>query len=119
LTSVVVGVPLVRVAVLDYHEYLTIGAGGVPYNVVGWLMQLSLRPFKKEPLHTSCYDDPRSVAQAGPNGGVAFLSEHDVPLRNPPRPKVGSWTVPSRQMTDFAAEDIKAVRNLPLNESTN
>ncbi|KAM5373466.1 hypothetical protein ACJZ2D_006960 [Fusarium nematophilum] len=107
LASALVGIPILRIAAQDYREYLKIGPGGVPYNVFGWLIQLSLRPLKKETLHTGCYEEEWAVAQAGPNGHIGWLSEDDVPLRDGERPTVGSWTVPSRQLTELAGEDVK------------
>ncbi|KAI8658407.1 hypothetical protein NCS55_01116900 [Fusarium keratoplasticum] len=87
LAATFIGVPVLRVAVLDYREYIKIGPGGVPYNVFGWLIQLCLRPITKEPFHTSCYDGARAIKEAGPNASSAFLSEDDVPVRRSPRPE--------------------------------
>ncbi|KAH7263990.1 hypothetical protein B0J15DRAFT_489676 [Fusarium solani] len=107
LAATFIGVPVLRAAVLDYREYIKIGPGGVPYNVFGWLIQLCLRPITKEPFHTSCYDGARAIKEAGPNASSAFLSEGDVPVRCSPRPEVGRWTVPSRQLTDLGDEEVK------------
>ncbi|KAM0435159.1 hypothetical protein ACHAPT_003249 [Fusarium lateritium] len=107
LAATLIGVPVLRAAVLDYREYIKIGPGGVPYNAFGWLIQLCLRPITKEVFHTSCYDGARAIKEAGPNASSAFLTEDDVPLRRSPRPGVGSWTVPSRQLTDLADEQLK------------
>ncbi|RGP65149.1 hypothetical protein FSPOR_7539 [Fusarium sporotrichioides] len=105
VTSFVLGIPVLRIAVDDYRGYIALGPGGPPHNVIGWIGQILLKPFKKEPFHTSCYDE-KSFQKAGPNGNVAFLKEEDVPVREAPRPTVGSWTAPSRQLTDMASKDI-------------
>ncbi|KAI1072452.1 hypothetical protein LB507_003267 [Fusarium sp. FIESC RH6] len=105
VASALVGFPVLRIAAEDYRGYIALGPGGPPHNVIGWLGQILLKPLKKEPLHTSCYDE-KAIKAAGPNGGVAFLNEKDVPVREAPRPKIGSWTAPSRQLTDLASKDI-------------
>ncbi|XEU96383.1 hypothetical protein FSHL1_001668 [Fusarium sambucinum] len=105
VTSAVLGIPILRIAVEDYCGYIALGPGGPPHNVIGWFGQILLKPFKKEPFRTSCYDE-KSFQKAGPNGNVAFLKEEDVPIREAPRPTIGSWTAPSRQLTDLASKDI-------------
>ncbi|KAF5654560.1 hypothetical protein FHETE_11287 [Fusarium heterosporum] len=101
----VLGIPVFRVAARDYRGYLDLGPGGPPHNVVGWFGQMLLKPLRKEPFHTSCYDE-KAFAEAGPNGDVAFLSEKLVPVREAPRPVIGKWTAPSRQLTDLAEMSI-------------
>ncbi|GKU02282.1 hypothetical protein FLAG1_04434 [Fusarium langsethiae] len=105
VTSVFLCIPVLRITVEDYRGYIALGPGGPPHNVIGWIAQILLKPSKKEPFHTSCYDE-KSFQKAGPNGNVAFLKEEDVPVREAPRPTVGSWTAPSRQLTDMASKDI-------------
>ncbi|KAM0487693.1 hypothetical protein ACHAP7_001499 [Fusarium lateritium] len=99
------GIPVFRIAARDYRGYLALGPGGLPHNVVGWLGQMLLKPLRKEPLGTSCYDE-KAFEEAGPNGHVAFLSDKDLPVREAPRPVLGSWAVPSRQVSDIADESI-------------
>jgi hypothetical protein len=99
------GIPVFRIAARDYHGYLALGPGGLPHNVVGWIGQMLLKPLRVEPFGTSCYDET-AFEKAGPNGHVAFLSEKDVPVRQAPRPAIGSWAVPSRQVSDLADESI-------------
>lgn len=103
--GVALGIPVFRIAARDYHGYLALGPGGLPHNVVGWLGQMLLKPLRKEPFGTSCYDET-AFEKAGPNGHVAFLSEKDVPVRQAPRPVLGSWAVPSRQVSDLADKSI-------------
>lgn len=97
------GIPVFRIAARDYRGYLALGPGGLPHNIIGWLGQMLLKPLRKEPFGTSCYDETAS-GKAGPNGHVAFLVEKDVPVREGPRPAIGNWTAPSRQLSDFADE---------------
>jgi hypothetical protein len=99
------GIPVFRITARDYHGYLALGPGGLPHNVVGWIGQMLLKPLRVEPFGTSCYDET-AFEKAGPNGHVAFLSEKDVPVRQAPRPAIGSWAVPSRQVSDLADESI-------------
>ncbi|EKJ75678.1 hypothetical protein NXS19_012514 [Fusarium pseudograminearum] len=105
VTSAALGIPVLSIAIEDYRGYIALGPGGPPHNVIGWFGQILLKPFKKEPFHTSCYDK-KAFQKAGPNGSVAFLKGEDVPAREAPRPTVGSWTAPSRQLTDLASKDI-------------
>ncbi|KAF5575253.1 hypothetical protein FPCIR_13246 [Fusarium pseudocircinatum] len=103
--GVIIGIPVFRIAADDYRGYLALGPGGPPHNLIGWIGQILLKPLKKEPFHTSCYDE-KACEKAGPNGHVTFLSEKDVPVREAPRPMIGTWTAPSRQLTDMAKQSI-------------
>ena len=109
LTTTILSLPLLRLAVLDYRAWYAIGAGGVPHNPFGWFIQLLLRPLTLEPRNTAVYDSPKTLADAEPLADKAFLKDEDVPMRKPPRPNVGSWVVPHRQLSDLAPEVIKAV----------
>lgn len=117
VTSVALGLPVLRIAAEDYRGYIALGPGGPPHNIIGWLGQILLKPFKKEPFNTSCYDE-KAIKKAGPNGNVAFLKEEeDIPVREGPRPKIGSWTAPSRQLTDTASKGIIEVCSIPMLKS--
>jgi hypothetical protein len=103
--GVIIGIRVFRIAAEDYRGYLALGPGGPPHNLIGWIGQILLKPLKKEPFHTSCYDE-KACEKAGPNGNAAFLSEKDVPVREAPRPMIGTWTAPSRQLTDMAKQSL-------------
>ncbi|KLO79808.1 uncharacterized protein LW93_7252 [Fusarium fujikuroi] len=103
--GVIIGIPVFRIAAEDYRGYIALGPGGLPHNLIGWIGQILLKPLKKEPFHTRCYDE-KSCEKAGPNGHVAFLSEKDVPVREAPKPTIGKWTAPSRQLTDMANQSL-------------
>ncbi|KAF4445155.1 hypothetical protein FACUT_124 [Fusarium acutatum] len=103
--GVIIGIPVLRIAAEDYRGYLALGPGGLPHNLIGWIGRILLKPLRKEPFHTSCYDE-KACEKAGPNGHVAFLSEKDVPVREAPRPMIGKWTAPSRQLTDMAKQSL-------------
>ncbi|KAF4338521.1 hypothetical protein FBEOM_7560 [Fusarium beomiforme] len=105
VVGVIIGIPVFRIAAEDYRGYLALGPGGPPHNLIGWIGQILLKPLKKEPFHTSCYDE-KAREKAGPNGHVAFLNDKDVPVREAPRPRVGKWTAPSRQLTDMAEQPL-------------
>lgn len=90
-------------AVFDYREYIKIRPRGVPYSAI----QLCLRLITIEVFHTSCRDGARAIKEAGQNTRSAFLNQGDIPIRHSPRPEVSSWTVPSRQVTDLADEEMK------------
>ncbi|RDL41965.1 uncharacterized protein BP5553_01944 [Venustampulla echinocandica] len=99
--------PLLRLAYIDYQTWYDLGPGGLPRNVLGWLIQAALRPIAKETLSTACYSEPKTIAQAGVYSHKSFLIEEAVPVRTPPRPDVGNWTVPQRQRSEFATDETK------------
>ncbi|KAK2679216.1 hypothetical protein RAB80_004397 [Fusarium oxysporum f. sp. vasinfectum] len=103
--GVIIEIPVFRIAAEDYRGYLALGPGGPPHNLMGWIGQILLKPLKKEPFHTNCYDE-KACEKAGPNGHVAFLNERDIPVREAPRPTIGKWTAPSRQLTDMAKQPL-------------
>ncbi|KAL1987305.1 hypothetical protein VTN96DRAFT_4333 [Rasamsonia emersonii] len=84
----------------DYRDFISLGPGGVPHNVIGWLgVSLVLCPLGREMFSTEVYDrnpDKRS-----------FLSEADVPRREGRRPVVGRHVVPQRQMDQIPGAEIK------------
>lgn len=86
----------------DYRAFLSLGPGGVPHNVIGWLgVSLLLCPFGREMFSTEVYDrnpDKRS-----------FLSEDDVPRRKGRRPVVRRHVVPQRQVDQIPGAEMKEV----------
>ena len=93
-------------AVRDYHDFLALGPGGLPYNIRGWLTAtFYLRPFTL---------DGSEVMKAEETGNVGQRASREVtelPEREPPRPKVGG-IVPHRQLSQHAPESMRKVRRL-------
>jgi hypothetical protein len=104
--------PLLSSFYADYKNWLTLGRGGLPYNIFGWIFQSVLRPLNVKQLDTSCFDSAEVKAEAGAYAKVSFLKEEDLPPREgfPERPKFGPWILPQRQLSMSAEDDIKSVR---------
>ncbi|KAF5615339.1 hypothetical protein F25303_13810 [Fusarium sp. NRRL 25303] len=60
--GVIVGIPVFRIAAEDYRGYIALGPGGLPHSFIGWIGQILLKPLKKEPFQTSCYDEKSTEA---------------------------------------------------------
>jgi hypothetical protein len=102
-------VPVLYIARADYRAWLLLGRGGLPYNVLGWFVQLILTPFRAGRLDTSCYQNPEILAKAGPSGSKSYLSAEDVPQRKGPRPSIHRWLLPQRQADSRSSEQWKTV----------
>jgi hypothetical protein len=87
-------------AVKDYREWKSLGKGGVPYNVYGWLMVTRFRFEARDTLDTAQYAD-----RIGGLDDSVRLPE--LPRRQGPRPRMGKHPVPHRQM-DQKPEDNTA-----------
>jgi len=85
----------------DYRGWKGLGAGGVPYNPVGWVIQWTVKMFFASPDNTSvgCYDaqlfrKDMSKEEVARNER-SWLGE--MPKRKGQRPEVAPWVVPHRQ----------------------
>jgi len=75
----------------NYHDYISLGQGGLPLNVWGWMQSTALKPFGVETLSTTMYDKDRNKE--------SFLKDPDsIPERRGDRPKVGWHFIPHRQL---------------------
>lgn len=83
----------------DYHAWLALGPGGLPYNFRGWLMTTWMRTQKRDALDTARF------ARAIGAGGNRFLAE-DLPRRAGLRPRIGVHPVPHRQLDQLPGEDM-------------
>ncbi|KAF2740065.1 hypothetical protein EJ04DRAFT_559096 [Polyplosphaeria fusca] len=81
-------------AIQDYRTFLSYGPGGLPYNVVGWLVTNAMRLISREALSTRVYDDPGLPFADEPG----FLPDSFPPPRSSPRPRLGPHPVPQRQL---------------------
>lgn len=95
-------------AIQDYRAFIALGAGGLPHNVLGWLVNtLLLRPFslsKANRLYVSDYP-PASQASA--------YVQHELPQRPGPRAETGG-IVPHRQLSQVAPASQAAPLNAML-----
>lgn len=90
-------------AIKDYRLYLSYGPGGLPYNVFGWLVANTLRIFSREQLSPKPYDS-KKLPFANETG---YLPAKFPPMRDSPRPELGSHPVPQRQLEQLPSKDIR------------
>ncbi|KAF1851656.1 uncharacterized protein K460DRAFT_401671 [Cucurbitaria berberidis CBS 394.84] len=81
----------------DYQTFLSYGPGGLPYNVVGWLLSNVMRLLSREQLSTRPYKD-KSLYLSDSAGS---LPPGFPPRRNSPRPRFGVHPVPQRQVSQL------------------
>ena len=92
----------------DYRGWKALGAGGLPYNVWGWLINCALRPLGREAKGTECYDSEKLRSMGGEVGNRGWLG--DLPVRTGSRPHVGPWMAPHRQLNQNSSPELKKVR---------
>lgn len=86
----------------DYREFLALGPGGVPYNVLGWAaITLLIRPFALSKAAATRTADYPPAAEA--HADVAAL-----PPRAGPRARVGG-IAPHRQLSQHPPESMREV----------
>ena len=98
--------PLIPFAYLDYQGWYDLGAGGLPHNALGWLMQSLLR------LCAS-----RNVRDASPYNAEIRTSDLEkssilgsrLPAWEGKSPKTGKWVAPHRQLEQGASAEIRQV----------
>lgn len=104
---------LLPAAYRDYRTFKSYGQGGVPNNVIGWLIvRLLFQPFRGEMLDTEVYSRRIDAAEGHGMGGDGYLtlSKEQLATRSPDtRPEVGPHVAPQRQLTQIPDEDIMEV----------
>ena len=91
----------------DYRGWKALGAGGLPYNVWGWLINSALRPLGREARGTDCYDSEKLRSMGGDVGNRGWLG--DLPVRTGSRPHIGPWMAPHRQLSQHASPELNKV----------
>ncbi|KAJ5407865.1 hypothetical protein N7509_001748 [Penicillium cosmopolitanum] len=101
---------LLPAAYRDYRTFKSYGQGGVPNNVIGWLIvRLLFQPFRGEMLDTEVYSRRIDAAEGHGMGGDGYLtlSKEQLATRSPEtRPEVGPHVAPQRQLTQIPDEYI-------------
>ena len=106
--------PLCRYAYLDYQGWYALGAGGLPHNVFGWLVQSLLRlPASRSVRDSSCYDAATGSTDLEK---TSFLDDQ-LPKWPGEAPRTAVWVVPHRQVEQVAGAKIKKVRPLVSDEA--
>lgn len=101
---VTLSLPLLYLAYSDYSGWHRMGAGGIPHNFFGWVVQCFLRlRGTRDKRSTACYDNLKAQSLLEQ---ASFLTT-DLPRRV--SPKTGPWVVPHRQLEDLASERLRQV----------
>jgi hypothetical protein len=102
IVAAIATVVATQVAIQDYRMYLSYGPGGLPYNVVGWLVTSLLRFLSREQLSARPYQDP----EAKPSGYSGLLPPN-FPSRDSSRPRLGPHPVPQRQLSQLPDVEMR------------
>ncbi|KAI1761803.1 hypothetical protein GGR53DRAFT_453903 [Hypoxylon sp. FL1150] len=107
----VAAAPLLAYAHSCYTEWLTLGRGGVPYNVIGWFAQTLLHPFARRdtrsPVPTSFASASAVAALYGPAATKSYLAAWARGRRRSgTRPDVPAFVAPQRQTTEKAGLEV-------------
>ena len=104
-TIAIVLLPLAGYFYNDYRRWYDLGEGGVPHNFRGWLFQTYLRSMASRDVRSfAVYESlMRNEFEA------RSYIEPPLPSRGGPRPKVGHWVVPHRQLEDIGSPATKQV----------
>lgn len=102
-------VPSVSYIYRSYRGYIDLGAGGLPHNVLGWLMQGPAQLISDaDTTNPAPFGKPSNQALYAPYGSASFLGEGPLEERKGPRPTVPGYVAPQRQTTDAGSEDMRA-----------
>ena len=104
----IAAVLLFSLAYFDYKNWYALGAGGIPHNPFGWLVQTLLRVYTfRHNQALACYD---ALMKSSNLEKASFLN-NELPVRNGDKPKIGIWVAPHRQLEQVASEKLKIVRH--------
>ena len=98
--------PLIPFAYLDYQGWYNLGAGGLPHNALGWLMQSLLRLCAGRNLRDAKPYDVEILTSELEK--TSFLRNR-LPAWEGKSPKTGKWVAPHRQLEQGASAEIKTV----------
>ena len=102
---VLLAIPIVTTTYEDYCEWYKLGAGGIPHNFLGYVIQLMLSFLTGRDRRSIAWlDSPKNTEL----DKTSFLNT-TLPTREGDRPTIGPYCVPHRQTTDAASEELKKV----------
>src|SRR6266536_1408926 len=90
----------------NYHEWLAVADAALPRNIIGYLVQLSLSPFRADPFTVLPYDNPKEIAKCGPDIGKRSFLPIKLPEREGLRPEILKFVAPNRQVDQFTGDDM-------------
>ena len=103
LTTIIISILLLGILIwsfLDYQQWKALGKGGVPDNLIGWLMVTGTRPLKRNPLVTKFFEE-----DMGKDCDISILES--LSKRAGDRPIIAKHPVPHRQLSQTGDESIK------------
>lgn len=88
--------------VLDYRAFTSLGEGGIPHTVKGWITANKLRYLARgtDPLNTSKFEALIGV-------GSDLYSLREIKKREGSRPEIGSFPVPHRQLDQLNGQNVR------------
>lgn len=92
------GAVVAAAIIRDYRHWRMLGEGGVPPNVIGYLIVSALRPLKREPLSPRPYD-----AMTGDPYNHSWTST--LPRRDGLRPSIAPHPIPQRQVDQRGTDE--------------
>ncbi|KAK1255696.1 hypothetical protein MKX07_007955 [Trichoderma sp. CBMAI-0711] len=105
-TSAIAIVPLGALMLPSYRGFIDLGPGGLPHNVVGWLLQGALRPFSLNSTRDhSLFQKPGVASAYEPHGTTRFL-QGELSTRRGDRPIIPNYVAPQRQKTEKGDEAL-------------
>lgn len=94
----------------DYLGWISLGKGGLPSNLRGWLVTTRFRMRKRDPIETGSY-----AADDDEPDNISYLD--DLPRRNGPRPAIAPWPIPHRQLSQFVGSGIRQQLDALFNQA--
>ena len=90
----------------DYQAWLQIADAALPRNILGYIIQFCLSPFRADPFTLLPYSNLAELSKC--NGSTPFLTR-SLPERQGPRPQISKWVAPSRQVSQFSKDEMHEV----------
>lgn len=110
VTALGISIPTLSYALSSYRGFLALGRGGMPYNVLGWMIQGLLQLLAKwETRDPSPFTNPRNRKATEPYGGSITYFPAPLPERAGDRPVVPGYVAPQRQ-TNQQPSDVEVQR---------
>lgn len=114
-TAIMIGLalcPVVAWARESYQTFLDVGPGGLPYNLVGWMMQGAAQLIARNDTRDHRpFTDPAARHALEPHGTKSFMSG-PLPERMGERPVVPGFVAPQRQMSDRGPRNAEMKQRL-------
>ena len=99
---------LLPLAYRDYRGWYGLGAGGLPHNPVGWLLQSLLRLRASRNVRDTTPYDTEIRTSSSALEKTSFLANR-LPVWEGKLPKTGAWVAPHRQLEQSASKEVKSV----------